>query len=113
MSGDAGPPDDGRRVGVGEGPARSRDAALQRARHGFVTGASRFGDHNVRITAGQVTREIDPQEAASIRRIFGMCPDSKEITHISQALNAQGATAPRAQQRWPNGWVPSSVHALL
>ena len=91
---------------------RSRDAARQRARHGYVTGGTCFGYRNVR-TDGHVVREIDPEAAAVVRRIFELCRDGKGTRRICQVLNAEGAPAPRAQQGRPRGWVPSSVRAVL
>ena len=92
---------------------RSRDAARQRATHGFVTGGTCFGYRNVRTDTGHVVREVDPVEAAVVQRIFELCRDGKGQRRICQVLNAEGAPAPRAQQRRPNGWVPSSVRAVL
>ena len=92
---------------------RSRDAARQRATHGYVTGGNCFGYRNVRTATGHVVREIDPEAAAVVRRIFELCRDGKGTRRICQALNADRAPAPRAQQGRPNGWVPSSVRAVL
>jgi site-specific DNA recombinase len=92
---------------------RSRDAALQRARHGHVTGGTVFGYRNVRTDAGHVVREVEPTEADVVRHIFRLCRDGKGTRRIAQALNRENAPAPRAQQARPNGWVPSSVRAIL
>lgn len=92
---------------------RSRDAALQRARHGHVTGGVTYGYRNVRTDGGHVVREIDPVQADVVRRIFRLCRDGKGTRRIAQALNRENAPAPRAQQGRPNGWVPSSVRAVL
>ena len=92
---------------------RTRDAMLRKAQAGYVTGGRCFGYRNVRTDTGHVTREIDPEEAAVVRRIFELCRDGKGTRRICQVLNAEGAPAPRAQQRRPHGWVPSSVRAVL
>jgi DNA invertase Pin-like site-specific DNA recombinase len=92
---------------------RSRDAARQRATHGYVTGGTCFGYRNVRTDSGRVVREIDPKESAVVVRIFELCRDGKGPRRIAQTLNAEHAPAPRAQQRRPHGWVPSSVRAVL
>jgi DNA invertase Pin-like site-specific DNA recombinase len=92
---------------------RSRDAALQRASHGHVTGGTVFGYRNRRDQSGHVVRDVDPTEADVVRRIFRICRDGKGRRRIAQALNRENAPGPRAQQGRPNGWVPSSVRAVL
>ncbi len=91
----------------------SRDAARHKAAHGYVAGGRCFGYRNVRTAAGHVVREVDPEEAAIVVRIFEMCRDGKGAARICQALNTEGARAPRAQQGRPKGWVPSSIRAVL
>src|SRR5215208_1017159 len=68
---------------------------------------------NVRTPSGRVTREVEPEEAAVVRRIFEMCRDGKGVHRICRVLNAEGAPVPRAQRDRPAGWVPSSVGAVL
>ena len=92
---------------------RSRDAARQRATHGYVTGGKCFGYRNMRLGTGHVIREIEPTEADTVRRIFALCAEGKGLRRIAQFLNAEGAPTPRAQQLRPDGWVPSSVRAAL
>lgn len=91
---------------------RSRDASRQRAQHGFVAGGACFGYRNVRVD-GHVMREIDPTEADIVRRIFEMARDGKGARRIAAALNAERAPCPRAQQGRPDGWVASSIKAVL
>jgi site-specific DNA recombinase len=92
---------------------RSRDASRQRAAHGFVSGGRTFGYANVRTEGGRVVREILPDEAAVVKRIFRLCAQGKGCVRIAATLNADHAPAPRAQQERPEGWVPSSVRAVL
>jgi DNA invertase Pin-like site-specific DNA recombinase len=92
---------------------RSRDAARQRATHGYVTGGTCYGYRNRRTESGHVVREIDAAEAEVVRKIFRLCRDGKGTRRIAAVLNAEGAPAPRAQQGRPRGWVPSSVRAVL
>ncbi|MCZ6918505.1 MAG: recombinase family protein, partial [Gemmatimonadetes bacterium] len=92
---------------------RSRDAARQRATHGYVTGGRCFGYRNRRTEAGHVVRDIEPDEAETVRRIFRLCAQGKGRRRIAQVLNTEGAPAPRAQQARPKGWMPASVHAVL
>ena len=92
---------------------RLRDAALQRARHGYVTGGDCYGYRRRRTESAHVVREIDQVEADVVRRIFRLCRDGKGTRRIAQTLNRENAPAPRAQQGRPNGWVPSGVRAVL
>ena len=93
---------------------RSRDAARQRATKGYVTGGRCYGYQNVRAeSGGHVSREIVPEEVAVVRAVFRLCAEGKGAQWIARALNAEGAPTPRAERGRPNGWVPSSVYAVL
>jgi site-specific DNA recombinase len=92
---------------------RSRDAARQRAARGAVAGGACFGYANVRDASGFVAREIVPAEAEVVRQIFRLCAEGKGARRICATLNAEHAPTPRAQQRRPRGWMPSSVRAVL
>jgi site-specific DNA recombinase len=92
---------------------RSRDAAAQRANAGYVAGGRVFGYTNRRTEQGHVVREIDPQEAAVVRRAFVLCAAGQGTRRIAKTLNAEGAPTPRAQQGRPRGWTASSLHAVL
>src|SRR5262249_20648546 len=52
-------------------------------------------------------------EAAVVRRIFELTADGRGKTTIAKLLNAEGAPAPRPQQRRPCAWAPSTVHEIL
>jgi site-specific DNA recombinase len=93
--------------------SRSRDAARQRATHGYVTGGSCYGYRNRRTESGFVVREVFEEEAAVVRKIFRLCAAGKGSRRIGQVLNAESAPAPRPQRRRPRGWVPSSARAVL
>ena len=56
---------------------RSRDAARQRATHGYVTGGACYGYRNQRTESGHVVRAIVLEEADVVCRIFRMCRDGK------------------------------------
>ena len=97
---------------------RVNDTMMRKARAGHVCGGEPFGYQNVKITGpdgrhSHVERKINSEEAAVVVRIFELCRDGKGTRRICQILNAEHAPAPRAQQRRPNGWVPSSVRAVL
>ena len=92
---------------------RSRDASRQRAARGAVSGGACFGYANVRNVSGFVVREIVPEEAEVIRRIFALCAKGKGARRICATLNAEHAPSPRAQQGRLRGWMPSTVRAVL
>jgi len=101
---------------------RVTDAMLRKARAGHVCGGSCFGYRNVEITApgpdGRahrqfVKREVHPDQAAVIRRIFELCAAGDGLKGITKRLNAEGATAPRSQQGRPRAWAPSTVREVL
>jgi site-specific DNA recombinase len=91
---------------------RTRDALLGKAKAGFVPGGRCFGYRNVRTPAG-VTREVNPDEALVVRRIFDLSVKGKGNERIAKVLNEERAPAPNAQQGRPNGWVASSVRTIL
>ena len=97
---------------------RTYDAMLRKAKAGHVTGGRVFGYDNVEVLGGDgkrshVERQINPGEAAIVRRIFEMCADGHGLTRITKILNDEGADAPRPQQGRPRGWVNSSVREVL
>ena len=97
---------------------RTYDAMLRKARAGHVTGGRVFGYDNVEVLTGDgkrshVLRQINPTEAAIVRRIFEMSAAGTGYTRIAKELNAEGAPAPRAQRGRPSSWGPSSVHEVL
>lgn len=59
-------------------------------------------------------REIDPEQAAVVKRIFELCAAARGFRRIAVSLNAEGAPAPkpRRSQR-PRSWAPSSVREIL
>ncbi len=104
--------------------ARQRvyDAMSRKARASHVTGGQCFGYRNVDVTAPgsdgrmhrqYVRREIQPDEAAIVRRIFHLCAAGAGLKGITKTLNAEGVAAPRAQRGRPHAWAPSSVRAIL
>jgi site-specific DNA recombinase len=91
---------------------RTYDALARKAQAGLVTGGRCFGYRNKRETSG-VRREIEPSEAAVVRRIFELAALGTGYKGISKRLNDEGALCPRPQQGRPAGWAPSSVREIL
>ncbi len=99
---------------------RTRDAMERKARAGHVTGCKVYGYNNVEMLSepgvdGQrkrlyVRREINPAEAATVRRIFELCAAGKGLTRIAKALNGEGVAAPRQSTR---GWAPTAIREML
>ena len=97
---------------------RTYDAMLRKARAGHVTGGRVFGYDNIEVCTAtgersHVTRQINAEEAAIVRRIFSLCTEGAGLTRITKALNEDRAPAPRAQQGRPHAWAGSSVRAVL
>jgi DNA invertase Pin-like site-specific DNA recombinase len=97
---------------------RTYDAMARKARDGHVTGGRCFGYRNVDVVGpdnkrSHVKREIEPDEAVVIRRIFQLSIDGHGIKAITKTLNREGALSPRAQCGRPQTWAPSSVWAAL
>jgi site-specific DNA recombinase len=95
---------------------------LRKARAGHVCGGQCFGYRNVEITApgpdGRhhrqfVRREVEPDQAAVVRRIFELCAAGNGLKGITKTLNAEGATAPRNNRSRIRAWAPSSVREVL
>jgi len=97
---------------------RTRDALLRKAQQGHVTGGACFGYHNVPIMGADgkrshVERQIEPAEAAVIRRIFQLAADGYGLRAIAKTLNAEGAPSPRAQRGRVQSWAPTSIREVL
>jgi site-specific DNA recombinase len=92
--------------------ASTYEAHVRRAKAGFVTGGRCFGYTNIRDASG-VRREINPDEAAIVQRIFELTASGVGLTGIAKRLNDEGAACPRAQRGRPGGWAPSSVREVL
>jgi hypothetical protein len=60
-----------------------------------------------------VTRRINEDEAAVVRRIFKLCADGRGLTAIAKLLNDEHAVSPRSQQARPCAWAASSVRDVL
>jgi site-specific DNA recombinase len=91
---------------------RTKDALVRKAEAGHVPGGRTFGYDNVRRN-GHVEREINPTEAAVVRRIFDLTARGTSARRIAHPLNAEHAVTPTPRRGRPRAWAPSSIRALL
>ncbi len=97
---------------------RTRDALHRKASRGHVAGGITYGYRNREITRpgadgrpvrDHVVREIHPEQADVIRRIFTMAADGLGFSRIAKRLNAEAVPCPRG----PRGWATSGVREML
>jgi DNA invertase Pin-like site-specific DNA recombinase len=91
------------------GRQRTRDAMVRKARRGHVAGGKVYGYRNVEVLAGgvrdHVRREIAPEEAAIIRRIYERAAAGHGYSRTAKALNADGVASPACGRGWATGGV--------
>ena len=97
---------------------RTRDALLRKAKAGHVTGGTVFGYENVeKVENGHrqhVERQIHPEEAKVVVRIFNWAAEGHGCKAIAKRLNAEGAFAPKPRRKGrPRSWAESSVRVVL
>src|SRR5688572_3275538 len=106
---------------------KAHEAHQSKHSRGHVVGGRTFGYRNVDVFNGldahgrplrsHVTREIIPEEAAIVRRIFEMYAGGLGLKRIATALSAENALSPRGKNspgQTPVGdWVPSTVRHCL
>jgi site-specific DNA recombinase len=84
----------------------------RKAERGHVAGGIVYGYRNVEVRVGErrnhVLREIHPDEAAIIRRIFQMIAEGRGYARIAKGLNADGIPSPTGR-----GWATSGVRACV
>lgn len=93
---------------------RTYDALERKARALHVTGGRVYGYDNVEVRAPDgrrlhVVRQVNPEQAAVVRRIFTLCAEGQGFTRIAKALNEDGVTPPRMA----SGWAPTAVREIL
>jgi len=91
---------------------RTRETMRRKAQEGHVAGGTVFGYRNVRDNS-HVSRVVNEQEAAAVRRIFELCANGLGYLKIRQVLNAEGAPAPTPRRDRPRGWTASSIREVL
>jgi site-specific DNA recombinase len=105
---------------------KTRRGVEQRAIEGFHTGGRVFGYKHVRVlhptsrdAYGQpivigVKLEVDPDQAATVRRIFERYLAGHSLKRIAVDLNNDGIVSPQPQKgRLSQTWCPSSVRHIL
>src|SRR6516225_10313267 len=81
-----------------------------RAIGGLATGGRCFGYRSIKGPDDTVRLEIEPSEAATVRRIFDMYSDGKSLKRIAWELNSGSVPSPRPQKgRISRSWCTSSV----
>ena len=85
-----------------------------RAIGGLATGGRCFGYRSIKGPDDTVRLEIEPSEAATVRRIFDMYSDGKSLKRIAWELNSGSVPSPRPQKgRISRSWCTSSVRTIL
>jgi site-specific DNA recombinase len=98
---------------------RVYDTMVRKAKAGHVTGGTCFGYTNVVITdasgrRSHVEYQINPAEAAVVKRIFELYVAGHGFQTIAKLLNAEHAHCPRARPlSKPAGWASSSIREVL
>jgi site-specific DNA recombinase len=84
-----------------------------KVRKGFSAGGRTFGYRNVPTPEG-VRLEIDPDEAAVVRRIFEMSAEGLSLKKIARTLNSEHVPTarPRAGRQYAT-WCPSAIREML
>ena len=109
---------------------RVHEAHARLAKAGRVVGGRVFGyrnrvvyngvDHDDNPLRSHVELEINPTEAAVVRRIFALYDEGEGLKRISMQLNAERAACPKPFVRKDPtkvlpvaGWSPSTVRSIL
>ena len=106
--------------------ARAREGTAADVRRDAAQGEGRPRHRRARASATTTSRssaptasgrtssgEIEPTEAAVVRRIFELSAAGHGVKAIAKILNAEGAPSPRAQRGRSQTWAPTSVRAVL
>ena len=92
---------------------RTYDAMLRKAKALHVTGGKVYGYDNVEVlgtngTRQSVTRRVNAEQAAVVRRIFELYAAGTGMLTVAHRLNEEGVKPPRGR-----GWAPSAVREML
>lgn len=97
--------------------ARTREALRERFVLGRVAGGILFGYRNKRVTpnGGKAfsVREIIPEQADVVRRIFRERADHAGYKTIALGLNEDGIAGPKRGKRGSGSWSPSQIRSML
>jgi site-specific DNA recombinase len=96
-------------------PQRAHGAMARKARACQVTGGRVYGYRNAEVLGADgrrahVVLEIEPAEAAVVRRIFELYRDGHGVVRIARRLNAERVAPPR---RAAHGWAHTAVREML
>jgi site-specific DNA recombinase len=92
---------------------RTYDAMLRKAKALHVTGGKVYGYNNVEVlatdgTRASVSRQVNPEQAAVVRRIFELYAAGTGMLSLAPRLNEEGVKPPRGR-----GWAPSGIREML
>jgi site-specific DNA recombinase len=91
---------------------RTYDAMLRKAKALHVTGGKVYGYDNVEVLANgtrqSVNRQVNPEQAAVVRRIFELYAAGIGMLTLAHRLNEEGVKPPRGR-----GWAPSGIREML
>jgi site-specific DNA recombinase len=99
---------------------RTYDTMARKARALHVTGGRVYGYYNIEVHSSEagsdgrprrlhVIRQVNPEQAEAVRRIFTLSASGMGITRIAKTLNADGVAPPRRAQ----GWAPTAIREIL
>jgi hypothetical protein len=89
-----------------------RSAQVRKVARGEVVGGRCYGYRSVPVMVGDtrshVTREIRPEQADVVRRIFTLAVEGKGLCKVAAALNQDGTPSPRG-----NHWEKAVIRLIL
>lgn len=94
---------------------KTRRGLEGRARAGGPTGGLPYGYRSADAPGGRVI-EIDPDQAAVVRRIFDAYAGAASFSAIAGGLNRDGVPAPRSSRRdraTPATWAATTIRSLV
>ncbi len=90
----------------------AREALRRKVEQGYVGGGVVYGYRNIDVGAGKkrdhVICEIDPKQAAVVRRIFEFSAEGRGLLSIAKNLNAEKIPSPTGR-----GWTSTGVREML
>jgi site-specific DNA recombinase len=94
---------------------RTYDAMVRKAKALHVTGGKVYGYNNVDVpspeengTRLRVVRQINDEQAVTVRRVFELYASGVGMVKIAHRLNQEGVRPPRGR-----GWAPSGIREML
>ena len=100
---------------------RTYDALLRKAKAHQVTGGIVYGYDNVEVVSSSldaegkrkrlyVVRQLNPDQATVVCRIFELSASGLGLSRIAKTLNSERIPPPRQK---PHGWAPSCIREML